>query len=349
MMTYDPNAAADSSNGIFGLPFTAEESSLVYLPVPWEATTSYGGGTANGPSAILDASGQIDLFDWDVVDPWKAGMHCLPISPEVESWNEKATALAAPIKAAAGSTGSNAELKKNLAEVNQLSDQVNQWVRNQTKLQYQAGKIVALIGGDHSTPFGIYQAAAEKFRDFGILHLDAHSDTRNAYMGFQHSHASIMHNAITKIPGIQQLTQVGIRDFCDEEFQFIHANPKKIKTFFGPELADQKIHGIPFGKTADAIIATLPKNVWISVDIDGLDRAFCPNTGTPVPGGLEYSEAIYLFTQLARSGRKIIGFDLVEVAPAENDEWDANVGMRVLYKLSALTLASQGLASFRTK
>ena len=96
------------------------------------------------------------------------------------------------------------------------------------------------------------------------------------------------------------------------------------------------------------IIADLPAEVWISFDIDGLDPRFCPHTGTPVPGGLDTHGVVAILRELARSGHRIIGFDLNEVAPNPSDpedEWDGNVGARMLYKLIAFTLASQGKAS----
>src|SRR6185437_1373919 len=94
----------------------------------------------------------------------------------------------------------------------------------------------------------------------------------------------------------------------------------------------------------EQIISELPQDVWISFDIDGLDPKLCPHTGTPVPGGLDFHEALYLIRELAESGRRIIGFDLNEVAPDPTgaNEWDANVAARLLYKLSAWTLVSQG-------
>src|SRR4051812_16816313 len=91
-MSFNPNAAATADSGVFGLPYTASESALVFLPVPWEATTSYGGGTSNGPSAILEASKQVDLFDLDVLKPYEPGLFMLPESKEVRSWSETAKA-----------------------------------------------------------------------------------------------------------------------------------------------------------------------------------------------------------------------------------------------------------------
>ncbi len=100
--TFDPNAAAGLDAGIFGLPFSEAESAIVYVPVPWEATTSYGGGTSGGPEAIRVASRQVDLFDHEVLRPYEAGLHFMSESEEVRSWNRAAKALAGPILAAGG-------------------------------------------------------------------------------------------------------------------------------------------------------------------------------------------------------------------------------------------------------
>ena len=349
---YDPNAAANPNSGIFGLPHSFEESSIIYIPVPWEATTSYGAGTCLGPASIIKASAQMDLFDLDVIDPDTCGLFCMPSDPNIEALNASASALAQPIKDAFGDLSSHPSLKENLKQVNQKSNELNEWVRNQAESIYHSKKIAALIGGDHSSPFGAFQAAAKQYGEFGILHIDAHSDTRNAYMGFEHSHASIMRNAAQKIPEIIHFVQVGIRDFCEEEFEFTSKQKNSFTVFYDQSISDHRLAGKSFEALAKQIIAPLPQQVWISLDIDGLDPRYCPHTGTPVPGGLDYSELIFLIRLLAKSGKTIIGFDLDEVAPDlktdQTDEWDANVGMRILYKLSALTLASQGKAAWRS-
>jgi agmatinase len=221
---------------------------------------------------------------------------------------------------------------------------VNEFVYKESLRLLKAKKIPVVVGGDHSTPFGAIKAYAETYKDFGILHIDAHSDTRVSYMGFEHSHASIMHNVMEKIPGVKKLVQVGIRDFCEEEYNYTKKNPK-IFVHFDRHLQEKKLTGSKWSDIAKDIISELPENVYLSFDIDGLDPRFCPNTGTPVAGGLDYHEMIYLILEIVKSGKRLVGFDLVEVAPnAKNkgDEWDANVGMRLLYKLAGAALASQG-------
>lgn len=339
MHHFDPNAAATPDSGIFGLPYTIAEAKLILLPVPWEVTTSYGGGTSLGPQAILQASKQVDLFDAELGNFYMAGIAMLEEAPEVQAWNKTAR-LAAQAVIEVGGVLVNAKLQQAVDQVNAYSAQLNHYVYSETKKYLAQGKYVGIVGGDHSTPFGAIQACLEKYPAMGILHIDAHADMRAAYEGFEFSHASIMHNVIIKTP-LTKLVQVGIRDFCEEEYTFIQANKDKVITFFDVALTEHKMQGKHWSAMCEDIIQHLPDEVYISFDIDGLDPRFCPHTGTPVPGGLDFSEALYLIKQVARSGRKIIGFDLNEVAPDLSEsasEWDANVGARLLYKLCGWTL-----------
>lgn len=345
---FDPNAAATEDSGIFGLSDSYESAKLVYLPIPWEATTSYGGGTSNGPEAIFEASKQVDLFDYHVERPYEPGLFMLEIPSEVKAWNEEGKAKASQIIEVGGRIEGDHKLESALARVNELSAKVNAWVKKETSKLFADGKIPALVGGDHSVPLGAFAAAAEKYGDFGILHFDAHSDTRIAYEGFQYSHASIMHNALEEIPQIKKLTQVAIRDFCEQEWDYCQSQGKRVEIFFDAKMAEMKQEGKSWKSICEKIVSTLPEKVWISFDIDGLDPRFCPHTGTPVPGGIDFLEAVAVMDALVRSGKKIIGFDLNEVAPGEaGDEWDANVGARMLYKMTAFTLVSQGLRKLR--
>lgn len=346
---FDPNAAASADSGIFGLPYSRDEAALVYLPVPWEATTSYGGGTAGGPAAVLAASRQVDLFDGDVLRPYEVGLHLLPESKEVARRGRAARKLAAPIIARGGDTGSDRKLQRAQAEVNAASAWLNAWVEREMGALMDAGKIACLLGGDHSTPFGAIRAAALRHPGLGILQIDAHADFRRAYEGFSDSHASIMFNVLTRIPEVSRLVQVGIRDFCEEEFEFARAQGKRAVVHYDAALQERRHAGQPWKKTIAQIVAQLPREVWISFDIDGLDPRFCPHTGTPVPGGLDFAEANALLAAVAQSGRKIVGFDLNEVSPdpTGHSEWDANVGARLLYKMTAWTLVSQGLRRVR--
>lgn len=330
--SFDPNAAATEGSGIFGLPHTLEESALALIPVPWEATTSYGAGASEGPAAVIEASSQVDLFDLDVEKPYEAGIYCLPVSSKVKALNAKAR------KAARAK-------KPRHAFVNKAGAELNRWVRDQTRKLLAQGKIVGLVGGDHSVPLGALEAIADLHPEFGLLHFDAHSDTRKAYQGFTFSHASIIRNALETLPQIKHVVQVGIRDFCQEEVEFVRSQGARARIAYDRDLKLARYAGKTWLEICDALIAPLPKKVWVTFDIDGLDPKLCPNTGTPVPGGLEFWEAALMIRRLVESGRTIVGFDLNEIAPGDDgSEWDANVGARMLYKMCALTLASQGHA-----
>lgn len=343
---FDPSGPASAGSGVFGLPYDESEAALVYLPVPWEATTSYGGGTSRGPEAILEASAQVDLYDYDVLKPYEAGLYMRPLPKDVAAWNRKAKAQAQRVIRAleSGKAAPAAALK----QVNALGDKLNAWVYAQTKELLERGKIVGLVGGDHATPYGAIKAAAEKRPELGVLHFDAHHDTREAYEGFTWSHASIFYNVMKNLP-VAKLVQVGIRDFSQEEQAFCKSLGHRCDVFYDADLARRKFAGRPFDETAREIADALPKEVWVSFDIDGLDPRFCPNTGTPVPGGLDFQEANHVLRAVVASGRKIVGFDLNEVSPGLKgaSEWDANVGARLLYKMTAWTLASRKLVGLR--
>lgn len=340
MTPFDPNAAAQPDSGVFGLPFTPEESKVVLLPVPFEATTSYGGGTANGPQMVLEASRQVDLFDLDIGRPYEVGISMLPHPENVRAWNDEAKALAAPI-VESGGLDVDAEA---LAKVNALSEKMNAWVYQVATKWIAAGKVVGLVGGDHSTPFGSIKAHADKYPNLGVLHLDAHADLRDAYEGFTWSHASIMFNVMKHVPNVKKLVQVGIRDFGEAEYTMIRESDGRIHTFFDARLARARLDGMPWREQVDAIVNELPQHVYLSWDIDGLEPTLCPNTGTPVPGGLSFAQAVALLEGVVRAGKKIVGFDLNEVSDGgSGSEWDGNVGARLLYKMIGWTLVSQGL------
>ena len=344
--SFDPNGPGTSGN-LFGLPFDEETADLIIIPAPWEVTVSYTAGTADGPEAILDASVQVDLFIKDIPEAWKLGIHMLPISDGFRKENEKYRDLASKYiqwLEEGDEDWVSDELKVIPTTINEISEKLNIYIKAQALKQLDKGKLVGLLGGDHSTPLGFISALSEKYNNFGILQIDAHADLRKAYENFKYSHASIMYNAM-KIPQVSRLVQVGIRDFCEEEANYIKSSEGRVVTFFDEDLQSALLEGYTWQNICKNIIEHLPDQVYISFDIDGLDPKLCPNTGTPVPGGLQYHQVIYLIKEVVKSGRTIIGFDLNEVAPGQ-DEWDANVGARLLYQLSNLMAVSQGRLSF---
>jgi agmatinase len=340
-MTFDPGAAARPDSGIFGLDCTPDEARVVLVPVPFEATVSYGGGAAEGPAAILHASRQVDLFDLETGRPYAQGIALLEGAEEVKAWSEEARRLAEPI-IAAGGVGDDPALKAACAKVEAFGDRVNAWVAERVERWLAKGKLVGVIGGDHSVPFAAIEAHAKKYPGLGVLHVDAHADLRDAYEGFRWSHASIFYNVKERIPEVARVIGVGYRDLSEEEHAILTTDPR-FEAFHDPWLRRRLHEGAPWTEVVAEVVSRLPQDVYVSFDIDGLDPVLCPSTGTPVPGGLSFAEATALFRGIVESGRRIVGFDLTEVAPDPEgtSEWDGNVGARLLYKLIGFALKSQ--------
>ena len=336
-MSFDPGAAGLPGRA-FGLPHTVDEARVVLVPVPFEATTSYGGGASEGPRAILHASRQVDLFDLETGRPYRDGIAMLPEEPRVRAWNEEAKRLAAPIVAAGGAPAQDPALKR----VNAICEELNGWLERTVAGLLADGKLVATVGGDHGSIYGAIAAHAHAYPGLGILHLDAHADLRPSYEGFTWSHASIFHNVLQRLPEVSRLVQVGLRDLSEEELAVPERSGGRAVLHPDPELKRRAFDGEPWARQVDRIVGDLPEQVYLSFDIDGLDPTLCPHTGTPVPGGLSFPEATALLAGVVRSGRRIVGMDLDEVAPGPNGgEWDGNVGARLLYKMIGWALRSQ--------
>jgi agmatinase len=332
---FDPNNLGDKNANIFGLPFTTEEAHLVIIPVPWEVTVSYSAGTALGPQAIFDASFQVDLYDPEIKDAWKTGIAMDEISSAIAS-KSKALRKKAETCIRMLEDGKTPEkspvLRKAQSEINDACKEMNSWVKKRCLHFMNKNKLVALLGGDHSTPLGMMQALAEKNNSFGILQIDAHADLRNSFEGFTYSHASIMFNAL-QIPQVSKLVQVGIRDYCEAEAELVKKSKGRIQCFYDRDIKNRQYKGDTWKEICKDIVDALPQNIYLSFDIDGLDPKLCPNTGTPVAGGFEAEQVLFLIDQVLKSGKTILAFDINEVAPGK-DEWDANVGARMLYRIA---------------
>ncbi len=342
LSTFDPNSAGNPNFNIFGLPFSEEDARLVVLPIPWEVTVSFGSGTARSAEQIMTASLQVDLFDPAYPESWQQGFFLREPDKKVllkSDYLRKEAELYIDYISKGEVVTDNQFMCKTLKEVNEGSVFLNNWVYQQAKAILESGKLMAVLGGDHSTPLGYMKAIAEKHGDFGIIQIDAHCDLREAYEGFHYSHASIMYNALNEIPQLKKLVQLGIRDYSQGEHRFIQAAGDRIRTYFDAEIRVRQYEGETFRQIVEEVISQLPDKVYVSFDIDGLDPKLCPNTGTPVQGGFETEQVFYLLDKIAGAGKQIIGFDLSEVSTSENG-WDANVGARVLFKLCNLMIAS---------
>ncbi len=343
---FDPSGPAPAGSGIFGLPHSEEEAEVVVLGVPFEATTSYGRGTARGPAAVRAASEQIDLFDLQTGHPYRGGIHMRAIDPRLAALNEETCALAQPILDVGGDVAGDPRLAADLARVNELCGEMNERVADAVRGLLERDKLPAVVGGDHSIAYGPIQACAERFHGLGILHFDAHADLREAYEGFTWSHASILYNVVERLD-VSRVVQVGIRDLCEEEHRKIARSGGRITAVFDRDWSRARLAGEDLLARIARTLDLLPEHVYVTFDVDGLDPSLCPNTGTPVPGGLSWNEAMAWLEGLARSGRRVVGLDVNEVNPGpppaagERDPIDSIVGARLLYRTIGTALQTR--------
>jgi agmatinase len=361
-MTFDPDGPALETAGLYGLPSTVDEAAVVVVPVPFEATVSFRTGTKFGPAAIAAASRQVDLLDADFGRVYRPGLAMEEVAPWIATSSDDARLAAARVIEA--HTQGRDPAADDLDDVCAAGVRINTHVDARVSDLLARGKLPVVVGGDHSVPFGSIIACARHVREalggatLGVVHLDAHLDLRDAYEGFQWSHASIMKNVLDADPAVS-LFQIGLRDFSEGELALVREQPGRIHAWFDAQLREARLRG-QFLNVVDALVERLPPHVYLSFDIDGLDPTLCPSTGTPVPGGLSFDEIVALLVAIARSGRTVVGLDLVEVAPppdvvaalagsAVDDAddalgacWDANVGARLLYKMIGCALTSRG-------
>ncbi len=263
----------------------AESARFHVVPVPLEATVSYGSGTAAGPQAILDASHQLErLIEGD--EPCLSGIYTHP-----------AIATDQPIEAV-------------------MLD-----LRQHTKQITEQGKIAVTLGGEHSLSYGAVMGVADALnKPIGIVQIDAHADLRIAYQGHKHSHASVMH--LLAEEGIR-LAQYGVRALCTQESQSRLAHNVVFQD--GPDLVRGAVHHVELPDD-------FPDDIYISFDLDGLDPAILPATGTPVPGGLGFYQALDIVAS-ACQGRRIVGMDIVELAPSPAHPASDFAAAMVVYSL----------------
>ena len=339
--TFDPDGVGVDNGTYFGLPFDPETAALVLISAPWDVTVSYGAGAAYAPDAVIEASTQLDFHDPLAPGAWRRGIATADVDYSLQELSQRLRTDAQRVidHLEGGGSPEDDYVVRKLRRVNEGSVAMNANVEAQAARWLDAGKIVGLVGGDHSTPYGLIRALGARTKEFGILHIDAHCDLRDAYEGFEFSHASIMHNVLRDVPQVVRIAQVAVRDFSEAEAA-LAASSQRIATFDDLSLSAAEFRGETWDDQCRRIVETLPAEVYVSFDIDGLTFDNCPHTGTPVCGGLSFNKAVWLLAAIVGSGRRIIGFDVVEVCPSADDRIDAITGARVLWKLCGQALRS---------
>ena len=341
---FDPNGVGIANGAYFGMPFTPDEAELVLVSAAWDVTVSYGAGAVYAPDAIIEASTQLDFYDSLFPNAWRRGIATAGVDYSLQELSQRLRSDAVRViehLENGGSTDDDYAVRK-IRRVNEGCATLNANIEAQAAHWLDAGKTVGLVGGDHSTPYGLIRALGARHAQFGILHIDAHRDLREAYEGFEYSHASIMFNVLRDVPQVTKLVQVAVRDFSGQEAALADSEPR-IVSFDDQSLAEAAFGGATWDAQCRRIVDTLPQEVYISFDIDGLSFDHCPHTGTPVPGGLTFNQAAWLLRTVVQSGRRIIGFDLVEVCPSPDDRIDTITGARMLWKLCGAALFNSEL------
>lgn len=342
LLNLDLNSEEKISNNIFGLPFTEEGARLIILPVPWEVTVSCGSGTARSPEHIFKASMDVDPFDPDVPNSPEKGFFMREPERKLltkSDYLRKEAELYINFTSQGRDINQNRFMNKSLKEINAGNNMMNAWVYEQTKELLNQDKLVALLGGDHSTPLGFYKALGEKYSSFGILQIDAHCDLKKSDEDFLYSYASVMYNALEEVKQIEKLVQAGIRDYSEQEWNYVRDSNNRVVTYFDYAIKERLMEGETWKNIAEEIVNQLPQQVYISFDVAGLDPKLCPHTGAPVFGGFQAEQVIYLFKKVIDSGRKLIGFDLVETGVGEGN-YDAKVSAKLLWKMCNFLMQS---------
>lgn len=268
-------------------------ASAVVLPVPYDFSTTYQGGTRWGPRAILSASQNMELWDDETGATYRAGIHTLP---ELEPTALGPEAMADRVAQATG------------------------WILDR-------GKLPAILGGEHSITAGAVRATADRFPKLSVLQLDAHADMRDVYLDSPYSHACVMRRIRDRLPA----ASVGIRSMSEEEAEHLAKHPV-------PMWSTRQFRAL--GGDWTPVLDALTEDVFITFDLDVLDPAFLPGTGTPEPGGLDWYEAVDLLRAVSTRSR-IVGFDVVELAPLPGQVASDFLAARLVYRMIGLALASR--------
>lgn len=270
-----------------------EQAKVVLLPVPYDGTSTFIKGADKAPQAIIDASDSIELYDIEEdTEIYTHGIHTAKpvlehISPE----------------------------------------KMTQAVYERVKTYLNAGKLVGVLGGEHSVSLGAIKATAGKYPDVTVLQLDAHADLRDKYNDSPYNHACVMR----RVQEMAKVVQVGIRNVCIEEKPFIVPE----NTFYAHEIRHSDVW-------MQHAIDKLGENVYLTLDLDVFDPSILPSTGTPLPGGMTWWQVLD-FISMVNQQRNIVGFDVVELCPNPADKSSDVLAAVLIYKIITKVIKNQSV------
>ena len=340
-MKFDPNGAIPDNGNYFGIPLEPEEAALVLISAPWDLSLKVRNGSSFAPDAIIEASRSVDFFEPMAPDSWRKGIATVPIDYTIQDMSHRLRSDAERIvkvhEKQGGTTFDNLVYERSLRRVNEGFQALNDNIYKQSKMWLDEDKIVGLVGGDQSTAYGHIRAVAEHHGSLGVLHIDSSCNLKSCHQGFEFSHASVMHNILRDVPRVERLVGVGVRAFSPEEWQRAESDPR-VKLFTGQSIWSRHFEGVLWSTICNEIVESLPQNVYVSLDVNGLTVECSPHNGMVVAGGVRFPEVIYLLGKIVDSGRKIVGFDLSEVVPDMDDKTDAAIASRLLYNICSMAL-----------
>ena len=338
---FDPNGAIPDNGNYFGIPLEPDEAALVLISAPWDLSLKVRNGSSFAPDAIIEASRTVDFFEPMAPNSWRKGIATAPIDYTIQDMSHRLRSDAERVVKVydrqGGTHFDNLVYERSLRRVNEGFATLNANIYDQSKCWLQKGKIVGLVGGDQSVAYGHIRAVAEHHGSIGVLHIDSSCNLKSCHQGFEYSHASVMHNVLRDVEQVECLVGVGVRAFSPEEWERAEQD-KRIKLFTGQSIWSRHFEGVLWSTIADEIVESLPENVYVSLDINGLTIECSPHNGMVVAGGVRFPEVIYLLGKIVDSGRRIVGFDLSEVVPDMDDKTDASIASRLLYNLCSMAL-----------
>lgn len=274
-----------------------DRAGVLVLPIPFEATVSYGGGTAAGPATLIDASQQVELYDreYDLEPALQYGVHTLPA---LDLSDDPAAAVAA--------------------------------IRGAVASAARTGKLVVGLGGEHTVSVGVGRGLLDALGGpLTVVQIDAHSDLRDAYEGTPYSHACIARRLLDE-PAVEQVLQLGIRSVCPEEVAFVRSHPDRVGVWYAEAVHDGSWR-------TEFIQRVQGRRIFLTIDVDGLDPAVVPATGTPEPDGLTWVETLDILRTL-NNHATVVGMDCVELAPAPGLHLAEFAVAKLVYKAISYTM-----------
>ncbi|MBQ0080614.1 MAG: arginase family protein [Alistipes sp.] len=330
----------DNANAYYFKDSTSpENASVVYISVPWSLTSAKGEGSSYAPDAIIEASGKISSFDAFNQISMEGKVSTLDIDYEIQ---EKSIILGEDVWRIFDYLRDGGLLKadffgRKVKKVNEGILEMRQKVYQTSKAWAEKGKIIGIIGGDHSVSYGAVKALAEQHDQIGVLFLDAQPDMIQDNYDIKYSHRTIARDIINDIPQVSKMVQAGIRDITEEEYSIIQINPK-VELFLMEQMEQMLSSGETWNNVCEKIINRLPEKIYVSVDIDVLNIECCSHTISPLPGGMPFGRLCTLLNMLQHEGKQIVGFDITEVVPIIKSKVDSLSAAKLLAKLTTSAL-----------